>query len=93
MLLAVTLALSIGLIGCAGEHVREITEYTLTVYSTDGGSTKPGFDLVYAEGTEVSIEATPEPGHRFVGWTGDVDTIADVNAWQASVRYLRPTTP
>ena len=85
MLLAVTLALSIGLIGCAGEHVREITEYTLTVYSTDGGSTKPGFDLVYAEGTEVSIEATPEPGHRFVGWTGDVDTIADVNAAKATI--------
>ena len=85
ILLAVTLALSIGLIGCAGEHVREIMEYTLTVYSTDGGSTVPGFDLVCAEGTGVGIEATPEPGHVFAGWTGDVDTIIDVNAAKTTI--------
>jgi hypothetical protein len=85
ILLAVTLALGIGLVGCAGDHLWETTEYTLTVYSTDGGSTVPGFDLVCAEGTEVSIEATPEPGHRFVGWTGDVDTIADVSAARTTI--------
>jgi len=85
VLIAVTLALSICLIGCAGEHVQEITEYTLTIYSTDGGSTVPGFDSVCAAGTEVSIEATPEPGHRFVGWTGDVETIADVNTARTTI--------
>jgi len=104
ILLAVTLALSIGLIGCAGEHVREITEYTLTVYGTGGGNAcVPSLDCicgegtesdaglsvpqdcVCAEGTEVSIEATPEPGHRFAGWTGDVDTIADVNAARTTI--------
>ncbi len=79
-MLAVTLALSIGLIGCAGEHAQEITEYTLTVYSTDGGSTVPGFDLVCTGGTEASLEAIPDPGYSFIGWAGDVETIADVTA-------------
>jgi hypothetical protein len=40
---------------------------------------------VCAEGTEVSIEATAEAGHRFAGWTGDVDTIADVNAAKTTI--------
>jgi len=104
ILLAVTLALGIGLVGCTGEHVPEITEYTLAVYSTDGGNacvprldcicgegteSDAGLsvpqDCVCAEGTEVSIEATPEPGHRFVGWTGDVDTIAHVNTARTTI--------
>jgi hypothetical protein len=105
ILLVVTLALSIGHIGCAGEYVRGITEYTLAVYSTDGGNAcvprqdctcgegteESGGGLnvpeecICAEGTEVSIEATPEAGHRFVSWTGDVDTIADVNAPKTTI--------
>lgn len=102
--LAVVLALSAGVIGCKGEEVPGITEYALSISSTDGGSTtvpeagctcgegtesSGGLtvpqDCICAEGTEVSIEATPDPGHRFIGWTGDVDTIANVKAASTTI--------
>jgi uncharacterized repeat protein (TIGR02543 family) len=105
ILLVVTLALSIGHIGCAGEYAPGITEYALTVSGTDGGNacvprqdctcgegtedSGGGLNVpeecICAEGTEVSIEATPEPGYHFAGWTGDVDTIADVNAPKTTI--------
>jgi uncharacterized repeat protein (TIGR02543 family) len=50
----------------------------------DAGLTVPQ-DCLCAGGTEVSIEATPEPGYHFVGWTGDVETIADVNAAKTTI--------
>jgi uncharacterized repeat protein (TIGR02543 family) len=83
--LAVALVLSVGLVGCAGEYALGITEYTLTVSGTEGGSTVPEFDSVCGEGTEQTIEAIPEPNYRFIGWTGDVDTIADVNAAKTTI--------
>jgi hypothetical protein len=54
----------------------------LTISSTAGGSvTTPGEgSFVYGYGTMVNLVATPASGYRFVNWTGDVDTIADVNA-------------
>ena len=33
----------------------------------------------------MNLVATPDPGYRFVNWTGDVDTIANVNAAQTSI--------
>lgn len=85
ILLAVALTLSIGLIGCAGEYAGGITEYTLAVSGTDGGSTVPGFDLVCTGGTEASLEAIPDPGYSFIGWAGDVETIADVTAARTTI--------
>ena len=54
----------------------------LTTDSTAGGSvTEPGEGtFTYEKGTVVNLEATPDAGYRFVEWTGDVGTIADVNA-------------
>ena len=80
--LAVMLALSVGLIGCGGEEVPEATEYTLTISSTAGGSvTNPGEGtFTYDDGTLVNLVAEPEAGYYFVNWTGDVGTIANVNA-------------
>ncbi|MDH4268939.1 MAG: hypothetical protein OEV52_01345 [Dehalococcoidia bacterium] len=78
ILLAVALVLGIGLIGCGGE---EVPEYSLTISSTEGGSvTSPGQPgpYTYDEGKVVNLVAEAEEGYRFVGWTGDVDTIADV---------------
>jgi len=54
----------------------------LSINSTGGGSvTEPGEGtFTYDEGTVVDLVATPDAGYRFVEWTGDVGTIADVNA-------------
>ncbi len=34
----------------------------------------------YPPGAEVTVEATPEPGYVFTGWTGDIGGIDDPNA-------------
>jgi uncharacterized repeat protein (TIGR02543 family) len=75
--LAVILALSVGLIGCDGGGA---VSYDLTIAATTGGSTTPaaGTDT-YDEGEVVDLTATPDDGYVFVNWTGDVDTVADVN--------------
>jgi len=54
----------------------------LTILSTGGGSvTTPGEGVfAYDEGTVVDLVAKAEEGYRFVEWTGDVGTIADVHA-------------
>ena len=36
--------------------------------------------LTYVAGTAVSLNATPNSGHQFVGWTGDVLTMGNVHA-------------
>jgi hypothetical protein len=54
----------------------------LTISSTVGGSetTRGEGTLRHNKGTVVDLVAEPEEGYCFVNWTGDVDTIADVNA-------------
>ncbi|MGA8849752.1 MAG: CFI-box-CTERM domain-containing protein [Dehalococcoidia bacterium] len=54
----------------------------LTISSTAGGSvTTPGEGMFsYPLGTEVSLVAEPDQGYQFTNWSGDVHTIADVNA-------------
>ena len=58
------------------------SEYDLTISSTAGGNiTAPGEGLyTYHAGSVVDLVGEPEEGYRFVNWSGDVDTIADVNA-------------
>jgi C1A family cysteine protease len=53
----------------------------LTITSTAGGTvTTPGVGtFTYDGGTVVNLVATPSTGYRFVNWTGNVGTIADVN--------------
>jgi isopenicillin-N N-acyltransferase-like protein len=57
-------------------------QYDLTISSTAGGDvTAPGEGtFTYDAGAVVSLVATPDPGYRFDKWTGNVSTIADVNA-------------
>ena len=61
--------------------------YTLIVRSTEGGRvTKPGEGIyTYDAGTLIKLEATPDAGYRFVGWTGNVDTVVDVTAASTSI--------
>jgi len=60
------------------------TEYVLTISSTEGGSvTTPGegtYPYCEEQGERVNLVATPDAGYRFVKWTGNVFTIANVNA-------------
>jgi len=62
----------------------DTTEYVLTISSTEGGSViTPGegtYPYCEEQGDRVNLVATPDAGYRFVNWTGDVGTIADVNA-------------
>ena len=87
--LAVVLALSVSLIGCGGEEAPEITECNLTISSTEGGSvTTPGQgtgSFTYDEGEVVNLVAEPDEGYRFENWTGDVGTVADVNAASTTI--------
>ena len=59
-----------------------LKQYDLTISSTEGGSvTEPGEEVfTYGEGALVDLVAEAEEGYRFVEWTGDVSTIADVYA-------------
>jgi len=59
-----------------------LVQYDLTIGSTAGVSvTMPGEGIFnYDAGKVVDLVATPADGYRFVDWTGDVDTIADVGA-------------
>ena len=52
----------------------------LTTSSTTGGNvTSPGEGVFsYDEGAVVDLVATPDASYRFVNWTGNVSTIADI---------------
>src|SRR4030042_4621407 len=72
----VTVALIAGMVGCGQPS------YNLTITSTAGGTvTTPGVGtFTYNASTVVSLNATPDAGYHFVNWTGNVSTIANVNA-------------
>jgi len=61
--------------------------YSLTTFSTEGGSvTTPGDGIfVYAANTTVPLVAETNIGYQFLKWTGDVSTIADVNAASTNI--------
>ena len=62
-------------------------EYDLTVSSTTGGSvTAPGEGVFTRDmGAVVSLVARADEGYGFVNWTGDVDTVADVDAAETTI--------
>ena len=82
--LAIMLALSVGLIGCAGE---EMAKYNLAISSTEGGSvTTPGEGThTYEAGMVVDLVAEPDEAYHFVNWTGDVSTVANVNSASTTI--------
>jgi uncharacterized repeat protein (TIGR02543 family) len=64
-------------------NFEQITpQFDLTISSTAGGTaTAPGQGtFTYNQVTGVNLVAGAEEGYQFVNWTGDVSTIADVNA-------------
>ena len=75
----IALALIACVVGCIPGRV---VQYSIRISATTGGTvTTPGEGLFYyPEGTAVNLVATPDPGYRFLTWTGNVDTIANVVA-------------
>ena len=71
----------------ANFEVPPPVQYRLAIFATAGGSvTTPGEDsFTYDAGTVVNLVATPASGYKFVKWTGDVDTIANVNAASTNI--------
>ncbi|MGB6873260.1 MAG: GLUG motif-containing protein [Dehalococcoidia bacterium] len=63
------------------------TQYSLTIHSTTGGSvTAPGQGtFTYDAGTVVNLVAEAEEGYEFVGWTGDVGSIVNIDAASTNV--------
>jgi len=87
-LFLITVALVVGMAGCDGGcGAPSLFQYILTIFSTEGGGTTPGGEVTftYDGGTVVNLTATPDAGYRFVEWTGDVDTIADVYAASTTI--------
>jgi len=59
----------------------------LTISSTEGGSVaEPGEgSFGFPLGTEVSLAAVSDEGYRFVGWSSEADTIADVRSASTTI--------
>lgn len=79
----ITAALISGMTGCTPGPVQ----HDLTISVTEGGEVvTPGQGtFTYNEGTAVTLMVFPHTGYHFVNWTGDVDTIADVNVASTSI--------
>ena len=78
----VTVALLVGMVSCGGGE-----SYTLAIASTAGGSViTPGEGtFTYGGGRVVDLVAEAEEGYQFVNWTGNVSTIANVNAASTAI--------
>ena len=79
----IAVALFAGMLGCTPGPVR----YDLTISVTEGGEVvTPGEGtFTYDEGTSVTLIVFPHTGYDFVNWTGDVETIGDVNAASTTI--------
>ena len=77
-ILLIIVALVAGMVSCVQPAP---SFHNLTIASTAGGSvTIPGEGtFAYDEATVVNLVANPDPGYRFVNWTGNVSTIGGVD--------------
>jgi uncharacterized repeat protein (TIGR02543 family) len=82
-LLPIAVAFIVGLVGCTPGPVQ----YHLIISTTEGGEVLTPDDgtLSYDEGTVVPLVVFPHTGYHFVNWTGDVDTMVDVNAASTTI--------
>jgi hypothetical protein len=64
-----------------------INTYTLTYTAGTGGTiTAPATSpTTHDQGAVVTITAVPNTGYHFVNWTGDVGTVANVNAASTTI--------
>jgi hypothetical protein len=83
----IAVVLVMGLASCEGScGDSSLYQYVLDIFNTAGGVTAPGVGtFTYNKGTLVNLVATPASGYRFVKWTGNVSTIADVYAVETNI--------
>jgi hypothetical protein len=64
-----------------------VATYDLTISSTEGGlATTPGEGVfTYGEVSVIGLAAEADEDYRFVQWTGDVSTVADVYAASTTI--------
>jgi len=76
------LAIGVLIVAMGGCVEPVVLSHDLTIASTTGGSvTIPAEGTsTYDEGAVVNLVATPDPGYKFVDWTGNVSTIGDVDS-------------
>jgi hypothetical protein len=79
----ITVALAAGMVGCNPGPVQ----YNLTISVTEGGEVvTPGEGtFAYDEATTVTLIVFPHSGYDFVNWTGDVETVGDINAASTTI--------
>jgi uncharacterized protein (DUF362 family) len=64
----------------------DVPTHTLTMAVSGNGSVMPAVGShVYTEGSIIDITAVPDDNWTFVNWTGDVGTVADVNAASTNI--------
>jgi hypothetical protein len=72
----------------ANFEVPPPVQYSLNIIGPAHGSVATpgeGRFFIYEEGTMVDLVAEPDSGYEFVTWTGDVNTIADINASSTTI--------
>ena len=80
-ILLIAVALIAGMVSCGGES------YALAITSTERGSviTPEEGMFTYGEGKVVNLTAEAEEGYRFISWTGDTETLGNVNAASTTI--------
>jgi uncharacterized protein YkwD len=87
----VVAALIAGMVGCVSSpapYGSDIpTYYHLTISGSEGGEIVILGEGTFTcdEGEVINLVATPASGYRFVGWTGDVETVEDVEAASTTI--------
>jgi hypothetical protein len=71
----------------ANFEVDPPVQYMLAILSAPGGSVIiPGEGtFTYDAGTVVSLVVTPASDYKFLEWSGDVDTVTNVNATSTNI--------
>ncbi len=87
----IVVALIVGMVGCISSPspygLSIPAHYYLTISGSEGGEVATLGEGTFTcdQGEVVNLIATPATGYRFVGWTGDVDTIEDVEAASTTI--------
>lgn len=76
--------LSFSFISCNDNSTGPDQEEETPTYSvnveiapSDAGIISPSEDDTYEEGEEIELEAEPDEGYLFSGWSGDTDSTSD----------------